>query len=431
MNGQNTQFEEEPKQEKETVKRREAGHDSEGKPTEAALKSWLLWAGLALGICLAVACILAVVSSGQNKKEAAVLEVEAETVMKFTLNRKGTVLEVQEGDKKLLKADLEECCREILLQCLESGCLEEKKGVLFTIESRGEGVRLNAERMAEEICVYADALLKKKQAKGTVYVGTVAEDARIRSLAGESGCSFSKAALAADLVDRNTRLKTADEKRLCSLSMGELSAEILEQKYNTSFSMVTAGKIYQKKADETVKMTETKEEETTADQSETESRELQSLTETETESASGDEEENGEAQEEAEGEEAPENRQEEETEESLTESQTETWTMPQTELQESTVKPPVEPAPETTGTAAPAPTAPETAVPETTVPSPLETAAPETTAPAAIVPETTSPETSGASAYYPSGPVGPGFETEPAPTDAVIQQVVPLSPVGY
>lgn len=429
MNGQNTQFEEEPKQEKETVKRREAGHDSEGKPSEAALKSWLLWAGLALGICLAVACILAVVSSGQNKKEATVLEVEAETVMKFTLNRKGTVLEVQEGDKKLLKADLEECCREILLQCLESGCLEEKKGVLFTIESRGEGVRLNAERMAEEICVYADALLKKKQAKGTVYVGTVAEDARIRSLAGESGCSFSKAALAADLVDRNTRLKTADEKRLCSLSMGELSAEILEQKYNTSFSMVTAGKIYQKKADETVKMTETKEEETTADQSETESRELQSLTETE--SASGDEEENGEAQEEAEGEEAPENRQEEETEESLTESQTETWTMPQTELQESTVKPPVEPAPETTGTAAPAPTAPETAVPETTVPSPLETAAPETTAPAAIVPETTAPETSGASAYYPSGPVGPGFETEPAPTDAVIQQVVPLSPVGY
>lgn len=64
MSGQNTQLEDEPKQEKKTAKHREAGHDREGKPSPDALKSWLLWAGLAIFICLAVVCILAAVFSG-------------------------------------------------------------------------------------------------------------------------------------------------------------------------------------------------------------------------------------------------------------------------------------------------------------------------------------------------------------------------------
>lgn len=440
MSGQNTKLEEEPKQEKKTSKHREAGYDREGKPSAGALKSWLLWAGLAIFICLAVVCILAVVFSGQNRKEAAILEVDSDIVMKFTLNRKGTVLNVQRGDRRLLKTDLEECCQEILVLCLENGWLEEKEGVVFTIEACGEGVRLNAERMAEDICVYADALLKKKQAKGTVYVGVLAEDARIRSLAMENGCTLSKAALAADLVDENIRLKTADEKRLCSLSMGELSAEILEQKYNTSFSMVTAGKIYQKKASETVRVTEGKEEETSENLSEAEQEGTGSLTGSHMGAESGDGEESGQAQtEEAvetqpEGEEDAENRREEENEE----IPAETGAVPETSVQESSVKLPTESVTEPVEPAASGTSEPETAAPETTVPSPLETPAPETTPPAAIVPETTVPEpvapestvpeTSKPSAYYPSGSMGPGFETEPTSTDAVIQQVVPLSP---
>ncbi len=440
MSGQNTQLEEEPKQEKKTAKHREAGHDKEGKPSPDALKSWLLWAGMAIFVCLAVVCILAVVFSGQNRKEAAILEVDSEITMRFTLNRKGTVLSVQKGDRRLLKTDLEECCREILILCLENGWLEEKEGVVFTIEACGEGVRLNAERMAEDICVYADALLKKKQAKGTVYVGVLAEDARIRSLSMENGCTLSKAALAADLVDENLRLKTADEKRLCSLSMGELSAEILEQKYNTSFSMVTAGKIYQKKASETVRTTEGKEEETSTDLSEAEQEETESLPGSDRGAESGDGEASGQAEAvemEPQGEENA-------------EISTETWTEPQTNAQESSVQSPPELAPGPAETAASETPEPEAAPPETTISSPLETAAletapPETTPPAAIIPEreapettasesiapeAAAPETSKPSAYYPSGAIGPGFETEPASEDAVIQQVVPLSPEG-
>ena len=437
MGGQNTQLEEEPKQEKKKAKHREAGHDREGKPSAEALKSWFLWAGLAIFVCLAVVCILAAVFSGQNRKEAAVLEVESEIVMKFTLNRKGTVLDVQRGDRRLLKADLEECCQEILTLCLENGWLEEKKGVVFTIEARGEGVRLNAERMVEDICVYADALLKKKQAKGTVYVGILTEDTRIQSLAMENGCTVSKAALAADLVDENIRLKTADEKRLCSLSMGELSAEILEQKYNTSFSVVTAGKIYLKKAAETAKMTEGKEEETPAGLPETEQEETESLPGSDMGAESGSEEESRQAETEEsveaepEGEEDTENRREEGNEENAAEI----GTIPETSAQESSVKPPTEPGSESMETAALETSEPATAALETTVSSPLETPAPETappetTPPAAIVPEPTVPEPDRPSAYFPSGPMGPGFETEPTSEDAVIQQVVPLSPEG-
>ena len=450
MSGQNTQLEEEPKQEKKTAKHREAGHDKEGKPSPDALKSWLLWAGMAIFVCLAVVCILAVVFSGQNRKEAAILEVDSEITMRFTLNRKGTVLSVQKGDRRLLKTDLEECCREILILCLENGWLEEKEGVVFTIEACGEGVRLNAERMAEDICVYADALLKKKQAKGTVYVGVLAEDARIRSLSMENGCTLSKAALAADLVNENLRLKTADEKRLCRLSMGELSAEILEQKYNTSFSMVTAGKIYQKKASETVKMTEGMEEETSTDLPEAEPEEKESLSGSDMGTEPGDEEERRQAEiteeTKSEGAEAMENRTEEET----GETPAGIWTGPQTEAHGSSAETPVEPAPETVETVVPETSESETATPETTVSSPLAPPVPETTPPAAIVPEsaapettasetitpetitpeTAAPETSKPSAYYPSGSMGPGFETEPTSADAVIQQVVPLSPAG-
>lgn len=72
--------------------RREAGLNMDGELSVEAVRRWLLWAGLALGICLAASCILGTVFLMQNRKPAMLLTVDGKDSRELVLNRKGGVI---------------------------------------------------------------------------------------------------------------------------------------------------------------------------------------------------------------------------------------------------------------------------------------------------------------------------------------------------
>ena len=72
--------------------RREAGLNMDGELSVEAVRRWLLWAGLALGICLAASCILGTVLLMQNRKPAVLLTADGKDSRELVLNRKGGVI---------------------------------------------------------------------------------------------------------------------------------------------------------------------------------------------------------------------------------------------------------------------------------------------------------------------------------------------------
>ena len=108
---------------------------------------------------------------------------------------------------------------------------------------------MDTERMAEEIAVAAELFLTTRQAKGTVYVGSISEEPEVLELVRENGCSVGKAAMVQDLLERNVRVRESDCGRLCQMDMGALSREMEQKNYQTSFLVATAGKLYQVKED--------------------------------------------------------------------------------------------------------------------------------------------------------------------------------------
>lgn len=452
MSDQEKQFGEEPEiEKKKEKKRREAGFDAEGKPSADAMRRWLIWAGAALFICAAVVCALAAVSSGHDKKAAVIMEVEEEAPLKLILNRKGAVLEMAESDSgswdttalarlASQNASLEESCEAVLETLSENVWNNGEGAALFTIRAMETGSHVDMVRMTEEISVYTERFLRKKQAKGTVYVGIVEENENTAELSKEYGSSAGKSALVQDLIDNNIKVRSSDSRRLCGLSMGKLSKEIEENQYKTSFIVVTAGKVYQVKTEETAARVETSPEsseeaseeeaieETTAPASEsgtegtgngaTEASAEETTAETETESRT----------------EAVEPERQEETRPSETEEPETSHAATQLQPPETAspeVQPPVNPA---TGILNPETTAPETAAPETAAPETVspETAPPETTAPkilspvetvpiGTLTPETTAevqpPETTVPPESRQPWLVGPGFVEEVVPVN--------------
>ena len=364
-------------------KMREAGHDASGEPSPEALKQWFVWAGIAIGICAAVACILAFVSGGQNRKAAVIMEAEVDELLTLTLNRKGAVLEISEEKKgiwenaeteTLKKDSLEEACRGILEILADRGALGDDSAVLFTVRAADENCHVDMNGMAENIGVYTETFLKKKQAKGTVYVGAVRESEEIREISGKYRCSMGKAALVKDLTDKNTRVKTSEQVRLCGLSIDRMHEEMIKSKYTTSFIVVTSGKVYQVK----------------------------------TEEAAAPEKNTDGAQE------SMEDGTEESTQESV--QTPESTAEPESETESLTAEIKVQ-EPETQETGTSETRAPETLAPETIAP---ETSAPETKAPETSAPETKAPETTAAA----PAPVSPA-ETAPA-----LQETRTLTPAA-
>ena len=396
MSGQEERFGDEPEMEKKVQKnKREAGHDKDGEPSAEALKRWFIWAGLAVGVCLAVACVLAFVYNRQNQKAAVILEAEVDEPLRLTLNRKGGVLEapdtipesLKDAEGRLSGTDsLEETCQVLFEAMAGPGYLDSDGAGLFTVRPVPENRHVDLERMAEEIGVCAETFLKKKQSKGTVYVGAIDEERETGEISEKYGCSLGKAALVKDLTDRNVRVKTAEQSRLAGLSMGQLSGEVARRGLTTSFLVVTAGRVYQ------VKTEETKAETSGAAETETETTVPETAPSAESETAGASESSQPVAAETT----APETKAPETAAAETTAPETRA---PETAAAETTV--PETRAPETAAaeTTVPETRAPETVAAETTVP---ETRAPETAAAQTTAPETRAPETAAAETTAPS-----------------------------
>lgn len=229
--------------------RREASLNMDGELSVEAVRRWLLWAGLALGICLAASCILGTVFLMQNRKPAVLLTADGKDSRELVLNRKGGVIRKNGNPDSMAGLSLRECCERLLEELHGAQMLGDQEAVLFTVRPIEGAVRVDTERMAEEIAVAAELFLTTRQAKGTVYAGSISEEPEVLELVRENGCSVGKAAMVQDLLERNVRVRESDCGRLCQMDMGALSREMEKKNYQTSFLVATAGKLYQVKED--------------------------------------------------------------------------------------------------------------------------------------------------------------------------------------
>lgn len=370
---------------KKKQRHQEAGHGKNGEPSEEALRRWFIWAGAALVICLAVVLTGGMLTSGKNKKEAAVLELDAGPVVELVLNRKGMLLgaEGKNGAGSLLLAglDLDRAGLEQGLDLLigglcENGAGEERKTIVLTVRPYAQEHGINVSRMAEQAVLYAEKALKKRQTGAVIYYDVFQETSSLEGLMDQYQISYGKAGLVKGLVDKNTKLKLDDQGRLAKKDLQEIAKEIENNKYAVSYESVTVKTSYQEKDGK--------------------GRETKKSTEAET------------------PEETAENTVENTGENAQAESSGEETSAVVKETPAATKAPETTAAPET---AAPETAASETASPETAAP---ETASPETAAPVtpAPVPETPAPEAP-----------APAPETEaPAPIPPVSETVNPAGP---
>lgn len=384
----------------------EIGRGEDGEMSVDALKKWLLWSVVALGICLAAVSAMAAVSAVRNRKEAAVLEVDSGAVLELYLNRKGEILKSKGDATEMLKDySLEEGTEKILQGLSDHGELGDGEAVIFTLRPSATGISADLDRFADEIHVYAEAFLRKKHSNGTVYVSVLEGEMASGELATDYGVSLGKAALVKDLVDENASIREADMDRLLKMPLDDLFAEISGRKYDTSFIVVIAKQVYSVMVE-----TEAAPEETTA-AVETEAEETEPVTTAPTTAATTAAETEApetveESSSEAEGELA-------ESEEGSAETMEESSAEGETNAMEETVSEETSAAAEET-TAAPVEAETQPAVeetqPETAAPAPTEApTVPETQAPETAAPETSAPES-----------------TQPA--GSIIEQVVPLTP---
>lgn len=351
--------------------RMEAGRGKNGEPSADALKSWFIWAAAALFICLLVVLAGAYLSSGKNKRETAVLLLDAGPSVELGLNRKGVILRVdahnESGASLITGMDLERSGldkgMDLMMGVLaDSGYLGDDKAMLLTLQKREEEENINIARMTEQAVLYVENALKRRQAGALIYIGTIQVNSEIIDLTDQYGITAGKAGLVKNLVDKNTKLKLEDTGRLARMEVQEIAEEISRNKYTTSFDLVAVKAAYEEKESE---------EETTEKGSE----------ETSEENAVGTGESEG-----IDASESPEEKKEKEA--AGTEKTTAALTQP-----ESTK-------------------APETAAPETT-PASSETSAQET-APAEP-----------ASTAEPTAPAGPSVPAEPGTSDTPAAQDSP------
>lgn len=368
----------------------EAGRGKDGEPSVDALRRWFIWAGVALVICLAFVLGGAALTSGKNKVEEAILEIDGGPVVVLRLNRKGTVLSasgLNDAGRRRLRgknidnSSLEEAIDFLISSFAEMGHLENTGAVFITVRSASEDSRANLSRLVERAALYAETALIKRQAGVKLYTGEIHMDSAVEDLVNEYRITPGKAALVKSLVDKNVRLKLEDRGRLAAMETGDIVKEMERNKYSTSFTSVTIKTSYVEK--------ETTEE--ASDEATEESEEVTSEPETTEESESS-------------------------TEETAAPETTRARAKAATTAAPAATAPPA-PTPAETPAPEPAPV-PETPVAETVMP-PVET--PQTqpqTEPAPTAPEET-----------PAPPVnlrGPGF----APEDPGPQPEQTPSPLG-
>ena len=233
---------------KQRADRSEIGYESDGTPSADAVKRWLFGAFLAIFICLFSAGVLAFLFLKQDKKEAA-------GRVEFLLNRKGEILGVSgsfggRSFKEIEGRPFSEGLSALFQELSGQECLAEGNAVLITVRTLEGGVRVSCEALAEEIEVCARNLLKARQSRAVVYVGTLIEHVGLLQAADANGCSLGKMTFVRDLTENNEKLGRSAESRLAGYTIDEIAKEISKKAYRTSFEIVAVKPVYEKKPDE-------------------------------------------------------------------------------------------------------------------------------------------------------------------------------------
>ena len=225
--------------------KREIGRGADGEWSVRELFKWLKLASVTLMVSVTLVGMLAFASSVRDKKEAAVLEVDAGAIQEFYLNRKGAILRGKDDAAEVQKDyTLEDGVSMILQSVLERGYLENGRAVILSLRPSENGIVTDLERFAEEIHVYAEAFLRKKNSNGTVYVKVLDGEDEVGEYAAKYHVSLGRAALAEDLIRENVMLTEWNRERLIQMPMDQLLTEISVRKYDTSFHVVVAKKVY-------------------------------------------------------------------------------------------------------------------------------------------------------------------------------------------
>ena len=222
----------------------------DGELSVEAVRRWLLWAGLALGICLAASCILGTVFLMQNRKPEMLLTVDGKGSRELVMNRKGGVIRKNGNPDSMAGLSLRECCERLLEELHGAQMLGDQEAALFTVRPIEGAVRVDTERMAEEIAVAAELFLTTRQAKGTVYAGSISEEPEVPwSWSGKTAALWERQPWSRSFWSGTCGSRESDCGRLCQMDMGALSREMEQKNYQTSFLVAKAGKLYQVKED--------------------------------------------------------------------------------------------------------------------------------------------------------------------------------------
>lgn len=250
---------------------REAGMDANGEFSMESLKRWFKRAGGALAVCGAAVCLMAILMAGKNQKESLIMEVNSDILMKFTMNRRGSVLSAEgtmarSNETVSMTAfegkSLGIAVGKIFDRLSENNSLGEDGGILIAVRKSSAEVKASPEKIVKEVQKQTESELQKKESRATVYVYEVDPDADTQRIAAEYGITLTKAEFLKHLFAENPGLTKVRQDELAGYSSKRLIREINEQEYQMSLEPVVVKTTFEKASDETEE--ESTPEETTA-----------------------------------------------------------------------------------------------------------------------------------------------------------------------
>ena len=232
--------------------------------------------------------------AGMDQKESLIMEVNSDILMKFTMNRRGSVLSAEgtmarSNETVSMTAfegkSLGIAVGKIFDRLSENNSLGEDGGILIAVRKSSAEVKASPEKIVKEVQKQTESELQKKESRATVYVYEVDPDADTQRIAAEYGITLTKAEFLKHLFAENPGLTKVRQDELAGYSSKRLIREINEQEYRMSLEPVVVKTTFEKASEETAEESTLEEmtaAETTEAASEQESRFTDKTDETET-----------------------------------------------------------------------------------------------------------------------------------------------------
>ena len=237
-----------------------------------------------------IACLMAVLMMGKNRKESLIMEVNSDIMMEFTMNRRGSVLSAKGMMARSNEAvsmtvfegkSLGIAVGKIFDRLADNNSLGEDGGILISVRKSGAEVKASPEKIVKELQKQTESELQKKESRATVYVFESEEDTKTREIAEKYGITVTKAEFLKRLFAENPEITVPEKEELAGYSSKRLVREIEKHEYQLSLEPVIVKTTFEKASEEST------EEETTAQENMEDV--LKQETETTDESAAGEE----------------------------------------------------------------------------------------------------------------------------------------------